>query len=33
MLTGNDAETCSIPAQVDLFQKQDIDNMADYDRR
>jgi hypothetical protein len=33
MVEDNDAEACSIPAQVDIFLKQDINNMADYDRR
>jgi hypothetical protein len=33
MLKGNDAGARFIPAQVDLFLKQDINNMADYDRR
>jgi hypothetical protein len=33
VVKGNDAEASFLPAQADLFLKQDINNMADYDRR
>jgi hypothetical protein len=33
VVKGNDAEASSLAAQADLFLKQDINNMADYDRR